>query len=112
MEDYIKFFAQRTYAWLELRTKSVSITPLIAYAKKNKTPQNVIIAYSLAPRKAIERYEDKTPSLKARLSAIKKLIVAGYIIALHLDPIIYEEDDAWEKSYEELLKKSEKYQTL
>lgn len=105
IRDYLHFFQQHSYGRLELRTKSVKIAPLLTYAQQHNAPQNVIIAYSLAPQSSIERYEEKTPSLKARLNSIKKLIEAGYNIAIHLDPIIDDPNASLEKTYGEVFEK-------
>lgn len=105
VHDYLTFFSKQPKGHLELRTKSVRINPLLNYAKKKSPPSNVVIAYSLAPEKSIKRYEDKTPSLKARLSALEKLVTAKYDVALHFDPIIHDQDIDIAKSYGELMEK-------
>lgn len=101
--DYIDFFSKQPNGHLELRTKSVRISQLLSYAKKKLPPSNVVVAYSLAPEKSIARYEEKTPSLKARLSALEKLVTTKYHVALHFDPIIYDQDTDIAESYGELM---------
>jgi spore photoproduct lyase len=48
----------------------------------------VILSYSLSSQSSIAKNDHKTPPLKQRLAAIKRLSQAGHNIGLHLDPII------------------------
>lgn len=94
---YFELFKKYPSARLELRTKSVNIKEL-----EKLTPlQNVVTSFSLSPTKSSKEHDLKTPSLKARLSAIKKLYSLGHSIGIHLDPIIYHSNILNE--YQELL---------
>lgn len=75
-------------AFLELRTKSNNIRPLL----KLEPLSNIIISFSLSTREASKQFDRKTPPLEARLKAIEKLVEHGYQIGIHLDPIIYNSD--------------------
>lgn len=96
---YWSFFSDNPRAKLELRTKSVNIKPLLNLEPIN----NAIISFSLSSVSASKDIDFKTPSFKARLSAIEKLQKYGYRIALHFDPIVYSENVIEE--YQEVIKK-------
>lgn len=83
---YFNLFKNLPNAYLELRTKSVNIKELI----KLSPEKNIIISFSLSPHHRIKQNDLKTPSLKARLEAIKTLFDSGFPIGIHLDPIIYD----------------------
>lgn len=78
-------FATMPNAYMELRTKSTQIRPLL---KREPVP-NVVVAYSLSPATIAEAHEHKTPSLLKRLQALKELQDAGWTIGLRFDPILY-----------------------
>lgn len=85
---YFDLFKKLPEAMLELRTKSANIKTL-----ENLAPlPNVVISFSLSPEDKIKNNDLKTPSLKARLKAIKHLFKLGHPIGIHLDPIIYDND--------------------
>ena len=94
---YFNLFEKFPHAKLELRTKSANIAPL-----KTLSPQNnIIISYSLSPRERSLKTELKTPPLHTRLKAMEQLEQWGHPLAIHLDPIIYE--DQFESIYNEFL---------
>jgi spore photoproduct lyase len=97
-DEYWEFFKKNPKAKLELRTKSVNLKSII-----NLEPlDNVYVSFTLAGHKEGKTYDLRTPSVKARLSAIKKLVDKGFKIGIHLDPIVHSED--LENNYEILLK--------
>lgn len=53
---------------------------------------NVTYAFSLAPQEIISAYEQKTPELNARLSAIQACIREGHTVRLCFDPVFIEPD--------------------
>ncbi|MGC8706392.1 MAG: hypothetical protein ACP5SC_05125, partial [Desulfurella sp.] len=57
---------------------------------QHKPFKNTIIAFSLAPQNAIEKFEYLTPSLPRRLEAIKLLDNAGFNIGIRFDPFFGE----------------------
>ncbi len=93
---YFELFRHNPRAKLELRTKSANIRELL---KQDPCP-NIITSFSLSPKERIKKTDLKTPSLKHRLQAMKELQRSGFPIAIHLDPIIHE--DQFETSYQEL----------
>ncbi|HEX13977.1 MAG TPA: hypothetical protein ENO40_05795 [Desulfurella acetivorans] len=87
-KSYIKFaeFFENLDAILEIRTKSANVKELL----QHKPFKNTIIAFSLAPQNAIEKFEYLTPSLPRRLEAIKLLDNAGFNIGIRFDPFFGE----------------------
>ena len=65
---------------LELRTKAVNVD--FPYQK------NLVFAFSLSPEIIIKKYEKFTPSLEARIKAVKKVIKKGFKPVIVFDPII------------------------
>ena len=95
---FFKFFQKNPRAYLELRTKSTNIKTILDLEPLN----NVIVSFSISPQKQISKYDLKTPSLEARIKAMKRLEQRGFRLALHLDPIIY--DEKFETLYREMTK--------
>lgn len=94
---YFDLFKDLPWARLELRTKSIRISPL----QQLPPQENVIVSYSLGPEEQVKDHDRKTPPLKSRLKAIKALVQRGHPVGVHLDPIIYH--DEFERHYRELL---------
>jgi spore photoproduct lyase len=81
---YWQAFKELPHATLELRTKSANTKAI-----ENLEPlPNIIVSFSLSPERAVKDYDLKTAPLKARLTAMKKLIDKGFKVGIHLDPII------------------------
>ena len=94
---YIELFRDLPKSRLELRTKSVNIKELL-----NIPPApNVYISYSLSPQKRGQKSDKGCPSTDLRIKAMVKLAEAGHKLAVHLDPIIWDED--FEKDYSDLI---------
>lgn len=82
--------------WLELRTKSTQIRSLL-----NRSPiNNVVVAFSMTPRKISEQLEVKVPLLSKRIFAIQQLQEAGWNVGIRIDPLIYASD--YKQQYGEL----------
>jgi spore photoproduct lyase len=71
-------------AWLELRSKSTQIRSLL----DREPVSRVVCAFSLNPQPVIDRLEHRTPTLDARLAALRKLQQHGWPVALRFDPLI------------------------
>lgn len=82
---FLPFFEKQSKAYLELRTKSVSISSLL----KHKALPNVVVAFSLSPPDISKTYEHKTPSFASRLQALEQLKNSGWKLGLRFDPLIY-----------------------
>lgn len=96
VDDCLDYFDGLKQGWLELRTKSTQIRPLL---KRCALP-NVVVAYSLSPQAIVEAEEHGTPSLQKRLDALKSLQDAGWKIGLRFDPLLYA--DNFEELYDSL----------
>jgi spore photoproduct lyase len=84
---------------LELKTKSNNIEPL----KKIRSPQQVIIGFSMNTPEMIRIMEENTASLEQRLEAARKCEEMGFFVAFHFDPMfVY---DGWESEYREVVKR-------
>lgn len=92
----LDLFAGLPEARLELRTKSTQIRGLLDRAPLN----NCIVAFSLSPQTIIDSLEHKTPTLRKRLDALRKLQQAGWPIGLRFDPVV--DFAGCEQAYEDL----------
>ncbi len=90
----IPFFSAKPTAFLELKTKSANVDPLLNLDHRGKT----IVSWSLNPPKMIEEEERGTALLSHRIEAARKCQESGYPLGFHFDPIIYHE--GWERAYE------------
>jgi spore photoproduct lyase len=81
----------------EFRTKSVALGHLTG----ESAHEQLIMGFSLAPQKAVEQWERRTPSLERRLETAAKLADRGFRLSFHLDPLIIQSEDDW-RDYEEL----------
>ncbi len=96
VSDCLDQFNTLDNAYLELRTKSTQIRPLL-----HRTAQpNVVVAYSLSPQAIVAAEEHGTPSLSKRIDALKTLQKRGWKIGLRFDPLLYA--DNFETLYGEM----------
>jgi spore photoproduct lyase len=93
----IEAFSTLPNAVLELRTKSDCVDQLLNLDHHQRT----IVSWSLNPADIIEQEEHRTASLTQRLEAMKKVMDAGYLLALHFDPMLVY--PGWEKGYDNLI---------
>ncbi|WP_025270253.1 SPL family radical SAM protein [Hippea sp. KM1] len=80
------FSSLESGVFLEIRTKSTYLKPFFEL----KPSGNVIFAFSISPDRVYDRYEAFTPSIEARMKAIKRLDDAGFLIGIRFDPVIVE----------------------
>ena len=93
---FLSLFRKHSRAWLELRTKSTQIRPLL-----DAEPfDNCIIAFSFTPENISAALEHKVPALDKRIDAMGKLQQHGWRIGLRFDPLIYDQD--YEAQYQRL----------
>ncbi len=93
----VEFFASRTNAVLELKTKTDQVDGLLGLDHQGKT----VLAWSLNPRSIQKTEELNTASIDARLSAAFRSVTAGYRVAFHFDPIV--EYPGWADEYAALV---------
>lgn len=88
VSDCLAHFANTPKAYLELRTKSTQIRPLL-----NTDPlNNVVVAYSLSPGAIAKSEEIGAPSLEKRIEALRTLQNQGWKIGLRFDPLLFADD--------------------
>ncbi|MCB0486596.1 MAG: hypothetical protein KDC47_10410 [Flavobacteriaceae bacterium] len=95
-DAYWKFFELNPRAQLELRSKSVNTREL----ERLRPLGNVHISFTISSAEQAKIYDLKCPSIKARISAIKKLALLGHKIGIHLDPLVI--NDHFESEYQQL----------
>lgn len=78
------FLSTRPQIVAEIRTKSAAVSIF----QEIRPLDNLIIAYSLAPQVIIDRFENRTPSLKARIKAINAAIKAKFNVRICFDPYL------------------------
>ena len=84
VEHCLDAFKEIPQAWLELRTKSTQIRPLLNRSAIN----NCVVAFSLSPEEIVQAEEHKTASLEKRITALQQLQAHGWKIGLRFDPLI------------------------
>ena len=94
--DFLPYFASRTSAFFELRTKSVRTSALL----RHEPLDNVVVAYSLAPSAIAGRYEHGVPPVHRRIDAIRRLQAEGWPVGLRFDPVVRSE--GWRTHYRDL----------
>ncbi len=94
---WIEYAAEKPDVLIELRTKSAN------FAAIQDLPANpsTILAWSLSPEVVAQKYELKTPPLRARVKALKKAMEAGWKVRICIDPILPVTD--WESVYQEFV---------
>jgi len=91
--NWITFASKNSDLTVELRTKSANYKKI-----KHITPiDNVILAWTLSPQGIAKKYENKTPSLQARLSSVEEAIADGWKVRLCFDPLLLVSD--WQQEY-------------
>lgn len=97
-KEWINFAKENPGLTIEIRTKSVNVKSIL---EEEATP-NVILAWTLTPNALQAEFEEKTPSLDAKLNAIKKSLEKGFSVRICLDPLIY--TDSFNDEYLEFIK--------
>ena len=96
--SFVPLLHQHEQAWLELRTKSVSIRPLL---KLDPHPR-CVVAFSLTPDPIARALEHKAPPVQQRIRAMSQLAEAGWPLGLRFDPLIMHEE--YRETYAALFK--------
>ena len=84
----LPYFAQHPDAWLELRTKSTQVKPLLAHERL----PNCVTAFSFTPERVSRALEHHVPPVEKRIEAMVRLAHAGWPLGLRFDPLIHHED--------------------
>jgi spore photoproduct lyase len=83
--EYIRYFAGRENAVLELKTKTGNIGHLLDIDHAGRT----VMAWTLSPPDVIRRHEGRSATLPERLQAAAACASRGYPVAFHFDPVIH-----------------------
>ena len=97
---WIEWSRTRPDVTVEIRTKSANFR---AIADLTPSP-NVIMAWTLSPQHVTETYEHRTPSLAARLSAIKDAQQRGWRVRLCMDPVLRVQE--WQRHYGSMIEQT------
>lgn len=97
--DLVSFFGRQENATLELKTKTDAVENLLGLPHNGHT----VIAWSVNPESVIQTVERGCASLEERLSAAGRCREAGYPVAFHFDPILF--DPGWETPYAGVVKR-------
>lgn len=81
---------------LELKTKTDHIHHLLTH-----NPWRIVLSWSINPVSRVKSDEKRSAPLLNRLKAAQKAMRHGFLIGLHFDPIIYEQQ--WEQNYGQLI---------
>ncbi len=92
--EHFRAFSDVTF---ELKTKSRCVEGILS------TPpaENIVISWSLNPRRIVEALEYRTATLAERIDAAHRCAQAGYRVGFHFDPIIYY--SGWQEDYESVV---------
>ncbi|MFQ5667634.1 MAG: radical SAM protein [Candidatus Binatia bacterium] len=91
--ELVPFFAARSNAVLELKTKSTCIENLLALDPRDR----VVVSWSVNAPSVVAREEHGTASLADRIAAAVRVQAAGYRVGWHFDPLIAHLE--WEEGY-------------
>ncbi|MBI3782606.1 MAG: radical SAM protein [Deltaproteobacteria bacterium] len=91
--ELVPFFAERSNAILELKTKSNVIDNLLRLDPKDR----VVVSWSVNSAVMMREEEPGSASLDERLAAAAEVQAAGYKIGFHFDPLVAH--DGWEEAY-------------
>jgi spore photoproduct lyase len=95
--DLIEFFAGKTNAIIELKTKSVEIGDLLDLRHNGRT----VVSWSLNSEAMAREEEPEAPAIEDRLRAAREIQKAGYKIGFHFDPMI--EYEGWYEGYKAIV---------
>jgi spore photoproduct lyase len=101
-EKLIKQIRQLPNILLELKTKTDHIQHLL-----DLDPRCILLSWSVNPIKRVKSDEKQSTPLEKRLKAAQKAQQKGFLIGLHFDPILYDQD--WSQSYRELIEQIAAY---
>ena len=92
-KSWIDFASNKSNLMIEIRTKSSDFASI-----KNISPNdNVILSWTISPRKISRLYEHNAPPLKQRMLALNSAIEKGWKVRLCFDPVMYVDD--WAEIY-------------
>ncbi len=102
-ELLLPFFSHRKNCILELKTKTASVEPLL----KSNHREGIVVAWSLNTPSVVAHEEPKTAPLEKRILAARECQKAGFLLALHFDPLFHYQ--GWQNGLEETVELLERY---
>lgn len=98
--EILNFFSKYPEVIFEFKTKSKNIENLLNWSGDKK---NIVVGFSMNPKKIINSDEKHAASLDERITAIDRVLNASYKTSIHFDPIVLYED--WEQDYKDVVDK-------
>ena len=95
LEPWLEFARGVPGTLFEVRTKAGS--GMLQGIENISLVDNVVLAWTISPREVIDSFEKRTPSLDARIQAIRWAMEKGWRVRLCIDPILFIE--SWEDLY-------------
>lgn len=86
--EYVEALADLDNVYFEMKTKTDFVDHLLELPRRG----NAVIGFSLNPPELASVEEPYAASIDRRLTAARRALSAGYLIAFHFDPIIHVED--------------------
>ena len=93
----VPYFADKTGAILELKTKTTNVEDLLRLEHGQRT----VVSWSLNAESIARQEENGAPPIDERLQAARRCHEAGYRIGFHFDPLI--EYPGWEEDYRQVV---------
>lgn len=93
----IPYFADKSNAILELKTKTTHVDDLLHLRHGGRT----VVSWSLNTDSVVQKEEQEAPPVLDRLKTARRCDQAGYRIGFHFDPLI--EYPGWEKEYRQVV---------
>lgn len=99
----LPFFAGRSNAVLELKTKTDRIEGLLASRHRDR----IIVSWSLNSPWIAAGEEHRAPTLEQRIRAAARCQKEGFVIGFHFDPLI--RHSGWQEGYQRTLELLDRY---
>ncbi|MBN2008621.1 DNA photolyase [candidate division KSB1 bacterium] len=93
----VAYFADKSNAIIELKTKTSQIDNFIGIEHRGRT----VVSWSMNTPRLIASDESMATTLNERLAAAKKCADAGFRIGFHFDPMIHY--DGWQDEYKSVV---------
>jgi spore photoproduct lyase len=92
----IEYFGARSDAALRFTTKFDDVEPLLSLPHRGRTRARFSVNAA-----AVERFEGGTARVRARLTALRRMALAGYPVGLTIAPIM--PGEGWQEQYTQLV---------
>ncbi len=96
-KHWIDFSRGKDNLLIEIRTKNKNYEAISSLLPAD----SFLLSWTILPDTIIQKYENGTSSLEARLKSVKMAIADGWQVRLCIDPVIY--TDEWKQIYKNFL---------